>query len=236
MHTYGVALPAFAGFSVNAHANAKTNPNAMYRNTVTAEAYAQAGMVADPVNLFDTAPDADGAAAVLLAAVPGGDRPAVRIAASAAATEALALHDRREPLHLSAAGQSAGRAYEMAGVTPEDINLFELHDAYGILAAMSLEACGCAPGGEGWRLAAPPDAPISRTGRVPTSTFGGLKARGNPGGATGVYQAVEVALQLRGEAGPNSVSANGSLPRWGLAQSLGGLGATAVTHILERVG
>ena len=240
MHNYGVELPAFAGFSVNAHANAKSNPQAMYHNTVTAEAYAQAGMVADPVNLFDTAPDADGAAAVLLSAAPNGSWPAVRVAASAAATEPLALHDRREPLHLTAAGLSADKAYEMAGVAPEGIALFELHDAFGILAALSLEACGFAHSGEGWRLAADPHPAIARGGHIPISTFGGLKARGNPGGATGVYQAVELALQLRGEAGKNQVGANGAevngaLPRWGMAQSLGGLGATAVTHIFERV-
>jgi acetyl-CoA C-acetyltransferase len=223
MHTYGVALSDFAGFSVNAHANARGNPNAMFRNTITAEAFAKAAMVAEPVNMFDTAPDGDGAAALFLSAEPA----AVRVAASAIATDTLALHDRPNLLEFEAARLSAERAYQKAGLKPDDIDLFELHDAFTVFAALSLEAAGFAPLGEGWRLA---KDSITRTGRIPISTMGGLKARGNPGGATGVYQVAEVALQLRGEAGPCQLEA----ARWGMAQCLGGAGATAVTHILER--
>jgi len=223
MHSYGVTVPDFAGFSVNAHANARGNPNAMFRNTLTAEAFAKAAMVAEPVNMFDTAPDGDGAAALFLSAEPA----LVRVAASAIATDTLALHDRPNLLEFEAARLSAERAYQKAGLKPEDINLFELHDAYTVFAALSLEAAGFAPLGEGWRLA---NGAIARTGRIPISTLGGLKARGNPGGATGVYQIAEVALQLRGEAGPCQVEG----AKWGMAQCLGGAGATAVTHILER--
>jgi len=223
MHAYGVTVPDFAGFSVNAHANAKGNPNAMFRNTITAEAFAKAAMVAEPVNMFDSAPDGDGAAALFLTAGPA----AVRVAASAIATDTLALHDRPDLLHFEAARLSAERAYQKAGLKPGDIDLFELHDAFTVFAALSLEAAGFAPPGEGWRLAS---GDIARTGRIPISTLGGLKARGNPGGATGVYQVAEVALQLRGEAGPCQVAG----AQWGMAQCLGGAGATAVTHILER--
>ncbi|MBI3760293.1 MAG: thiolase domain-containing protein [Chloroflexi bacterium] len=232
MHEFGAELKDFAGFSVNAHANAKTNPKAMYRNTITAEAYLKAGMVADPVNMFDTAPEADGAAAVLLAADPAraATHPPIRIAGSGMATDSLAVHDRHDPLALYAAAISARKAYEMAGISPDAIGVFELHDGFTVLAALSLEACGFAPRGAGCKLAQSGD--IALTGRIPISTFGGLKARGNPGGATGLYQAVEVALQLRGEAGPNQI---GRDIRWGMAQSLGGSGATAVTHILERI-
>ncbi|MBI3360037.1 MAG: thiolase domain-containing protein [Chloroflexi bacterium] len=232
MHEHGVGLKDFAGFSVNAHANAKTNPKAMYRNTITAEAYLKAGMVADPVNMFDTAPEADGAAAVLLTADPAraATHPPIRIAGSGMATDSLAVHDRHDPLALYAAAISARKAYEMAGISPDAIGVFELHDGFTVLAALSLEACGFAPRGAGCKLAQSGD--LALTGRIPISTFGGLKARGNPGGATGLYQAVEVALQLRGEAGPNQI---GRDIRWGMAQSLGGSGATAVTHILERI-
>jgi acetyl-CoA C-acetyltransferase len=103
-----------------------------------------------------------------------------------------------------------------------------LHDAATILAALALEASGFAERGGGWRLAA--EGRIRLGGDLPISTFGGLKSRGNPLGATGVYQAAEVALQLRGEAGPNQV-ANASV---GMAQNLGGLGGTAVVHILGK--
>lgn len=231
MHEHGVGLKEFAGFSVNAHANARTNAKAMYRNTLTVEAYLKAAMVADPVNMFDTAPEADGAAAILLSADPARavSYPLIRIAGSGMATDSLAVHDRHDPLALSAAALSARKAYEMAGIGPDEVGLFELHDGFTVLAALSLEACGFAPRGEGWKLAQSGD--LALKGRIPISTFGGLKARGNPGGATGVYQAVEIALQLRGEAGPNQI---GREARWGMAQSLGGSGATAVTHIFER--
>ena len=225
MHENGLELAAFAGFSVNAHANARTNPNAMFQNALAAEAYARAGMVAEPVNMFDTAPDADGAAALIISCEPA----AVRVAASASATDTLALHDRGDVLAFEAARLSAERAYQRAGIGPGDIDLFELHDAYTIFAALSLEAAGFAAHGQGWRLA---PADISRTGRIPISTFGGLKARGNPGGATGVYQAAEAVLQLRWAAGPNQVDG----AHWAMTQCLGGAGATAVTHILERAG
>jgi acetyl-CoA C-acetyltransferase len=225
MHTHNVELKDFAGFSVNAHANAKTNPNAMFRNTLTAESYLKAGMVADPINMFDSAPDADGAAALLISATPS----AVRIAASAMATDTLALHDREDLLTFRAAWLSAQKAYRQAGIGPESINLFELHDAFTVFAALSLEACGFADYGQGYALAQ--NGSIARTGRLPISTLGGLKARGNPGGATGIYQVAEVVLQLRGAAGPNQVM-NATCA---MTQCLGGMGATAVTHIFERV-
>jgi acetyl-CoA C-acetyltransferase len=234
MHQHGASLREFAGFSVNAHANARHNPNAMFRNAVTVEGYLSAAALADPINVFDSAPDADGAAAVLLAAEPasGPASPRVRLAASAMAVDAVALHDRNDPLALAAAAESAGRAFAMAGTGPEQIEVLELHDAFSILAALSLEAAGLAAPGRGWELAAGDPPAIGLQGRTPISTFGGLKARGNPGGATGVYQAVEVVLQLRGAAGLNQAGVQkGRPPRWGLAQCLGGSGATAVTHI-----
>jgi len=229
MHEYGLALADFAGFSVNAHANAAANPRAMYRNKLRPEAFAGAPMTAEPVSLFDEAPTGDGAAAVIVTASERAAdmvaRP-VRIAASALATDTLSLHDRRDLLWLPAAARSAARACEQAGLTPAGIDLFELHDSFTILAALSLEACGFAERGQGWQLAR--DGELGRNGRIPVSTFGGLKARGNPLGATGLYQIVEVAHQVRGTAGDCQVPG----ARVGMAQNLGGMAATAVTHIL----
>jgi acetyl-CoA C-acetyltransferase len=228
MHEHGLTLADFAGFSVNAHANGATNPLAMFRNRLKPEAFASAALIAEPVGLFDMAPLGDGAAALILTtserAADMVPRP-VRVAGSALATDTVALHDRRRPLWLTASERSAAQAMAQAGVTPAEIDLAELHDSYTILAALSLEACGFAAPGGGWRLAA--DGAIARGGRIPISTFGGLKARGHPVGATGVYQAVEVARQLRGEAGENQVVG----ARVGLAQNLGGSGATAVSHV-----
>lgn len=230
MHEYGIGVDEFANFSVNAHANGADNPLAMYRNRIKADRFGSAPPVATPVNLFDAAPSGDGAAAVVITSheraqdmVP---QP-IRIAGSALATDTLALHDRKNMLHLRAAELSAQKAMEAAGVSHEDIDLFELHDSFTVMAALSLEAAGFAAPGEGWQLAR--DMEIGRNGRIPISTFGGLKARGNPGGATGMYQVVEVARQLRGQAGDNQI-ANAKI---GMAQNLGGSGATAVTHVLR---
>ncbi len=229
MHEYGVKHEDFAPFTMNAHSNAMGNPYAMFRRPISAEAFARAPMIADPIGLLDMAPLADGAAAVVLCPARQGREftdKAVEIVASAAATDAVALHDREDPLFLRAAHLSAQRAYQLAGVKAEEIDIFELHDESTIAAALSLEACGFAERGQGVRLAQ--EGKIALNGRIPISTMGGLKARGNPVGATGLYQVVEVVQQLRGEAGVNQVKG----ARLGMAQSLGGSGATAITHIL----
>lgn len=188
-------------------------------------------MVATPINLLDASPIGDGAAAVII--VPAekvmsvAGRPRVVIAASASATDTIAVHSRKDPLFLSAAYASSKRAYEMAGIGPQDIDVFELHDAFSIMAALSLEASGFAERGQGVRLGL--DNEINLGGRVPVCTRGGLKARGHPVGATGMYQVVEVVQQLRGECGATQVQG----ARIGMAQNIGGSGATILTHILK---
>lgn len=230
MHEYGLQLSDFAGFSANAHGNGADNPEAMFRNRLPAERFAAAPVVADPVSLFDMAPLADGAAAIIVTeserAMDMVPKP-IRVAASTMATDTIALHDRRDLLWLSAAAASVEKAMQQAGVTAQDIDVFELHDAYTILSTLSLEAAGFAARGEGWKLAQ--NGAIGRHGAVPISTFGGLKARGNPLGATGVYQIVEVTQQLRDEAGDCQVPG----ARVGMVQNLGMTGGTAVTHILR---
>ncbi len=233
LYEFGAPRQAFAGFPLTAHANAANNPNAMYRKPINAEAYEQASKVSDPLNIYDVAPQADGAAAILLTRADllprGYPHPLVRIIGSSVVTESLALHDRPDPLVWTAARLSVERACRQAGILPSDVDLFELYDAYSIYAALSLEAAGFAERGEGWKLAQ--DGTISLGGTLPIATFGGLKARGNPGGATGVYQIVEAVLQLRGQAGANQVPA----ARRALVQCLGGAGTTAATHVLERM-
>jgi acetyl-CoA C-acetyltransferase len=203
----------------------------MYRKAISAEAYQRAGIVSEPLNLFDVAPNADGAAAALLVRrdlLPDDyPHPLVRISGSSLVTDTLALHDRPDPLVFTAARLSVERACRLAGITPQDVDFFELHDQFSIYAALSLEAAGFAFPGEGWQLAQ--NGRLSLAGSLPISTLGGLKARGNPGGASGVYQAVEAVLQLRGQAGANQLTR----PRRALVQSLGGAAASAVTHVLE---
>ena len=226
MYEYGLKHGDFAPFAINAHRNAMNNPNAMFHFPLTAERFDSARMIADPINLLDSSPIADGSASVILCPTEMAKGRGVRIRGSAISTDSVALHDRHELLFLQAAHDSAQRAYTQAGVTPGDIDLFELHDAFTIMSALSLEASGFAERGGAVRLAQ--EGSIGLEGRLPISTMGGLKGRGHPVGATGVYQIVELVQQLRGEAGDNQVEC-----RLGMAQNIGGSGATVTTHILE---
>jgi len=232
MYEHGYQRRDFAGFAVTAHRNAVGNPNAMFRREISLKAFEQAKLIANPVGLLDSAGIADGAAAAVLmptAMARTNGLPYVRIRASASATDAVAVHDRRDPLVLDAAVLSSRRAYSQAGIAPTDLDFFELHDAFTIMSALSLEAAGFAARGKGVRLAM--DGEIGRDGLIPIATMGGLKARGHPVGATGMYQIVETVLQLREEAGPNQIQNC----RLGMTQNIGGSGANVVTHIFERV-
>ena len=229
MHETGAEREAFAPFAVVAHANAASNGKAMFREPISAEQFARSALVASPIGILDAAPVCDGAAAVVVCskeAVRARHRP-VRVAAASVATDTIALAARSDVLALSAAAVSAQKAFAAAGRGPKDMDLFEAHDAFTIITALSLEACGFAHRGEALRLAA--EGCIAPGGCIPISTFGGLKARGHPVGASGTYQIVEAALQLRGQAGENQIKG----ARRALAQSVGGHGSVAVTHILE---
>lgn len=234
MYEYGVELAAFEGFSINAHANGKNNQNAMFRNTLKPGAFAKASMVADPVNLFDVAPDADGASGVLLVNAEQASRYAAQpilISGSGAATDSFALHERADLLNLAAVRESTQKVLAQSELELADIDLFEAHDAYTILTTLALEASGFAERGEGWKWAQDSGEQIRPTGRLPISTFGGLKSRGNPAGAAGIYQAVEAVLQLRGQAGAVQVPD----ARTALIQSIAGVGSTVISHVLQRM-
>ncbi len=230
MHQYDVKHEHFAGFAVNAHKNGAHNPNAMFQSPIKPETYLKAGMIADPINLMDSSPVCDGAACLILAPADAyRSKAKAHILASAVATDSLAIHDRRDPLTLDAVAISSQKAYAQARLTPADIDLFEVHDAFTIMSALSLEAAGFAPRGRGVCMAV--DGEIGIDGRLPISTMGGLKARGHPVGATGVYQVAEVVTQLTNAAGKNQVKG----ARLGMAQNIGGSGATVITHILGSV-
>ncbi|MAT43165.1 MAG: acetyl-CoA acetyltransferase [Anaerolineaceae bacterium] len=233
LYEYGWDKNDFANFSINAHANGVHNPNARFRKKISREQYEKAGMVSEPINLMDASPIGDGAAAAVLVPVeklgslPG--YPIIKIIGSAAATDSIAVHGRKDPLWLTAAEISSKKAYQQAGVTPQDIDFFELHDAFSIMAALSLEASGFAERGQGPRLAL--ENEIIPTGKIPIATRGGLKARGHPVGATGMYQLVEVVEQLRHTAHGTQIEG----AKIGMAQNIGGSGSNIITHILKRI-
>lgn len=233
MYEYGWTKNAFAPFSVNAHANGVHNPYARFQKAITEQQYLDAGMINDPINLLDASPIGDGAAAVVMVPLeklgPSSANPVVKIIGSAAATDTIAVHHRKAPLWLKAAEISSKKAYSQAGIGPEDIDFFEAHDAFSIMAALSLEASGFAEPGQGPKLGL--DGDIRPTGKIPIATRGGLKARGHPVGATGMYQLVEVVQQLRHQVNGTQIEN----ARIGMAQNIGGSGSNIITHILQRV-
>ncbi len=229
MERYGLDISVFDNFALNAHRNSRLNPYALFKDKdVTPEMVRESRIVAPPLRLFDCSPVCDGAAAVLL--VPRSeargytDRP-VHILASSVATDWMRVADRTDPLELYAARRSAQRVFRQANLRPEDVDFFEVHDAFSIIACLLLEAVGYARPGEGWRLAV--EGEIFREGRIPIAVMGGLKARGHPIGATALYQACEIALQLSGRAGA------AQLPKAEIAllQSVGGVGATVLAYL-----
>jgi acetyl-CoA C-acetyltransferase len=234
MYENNVPENGFAGFALNAHVNGVANKNAAFRKAIKAETYAKSEMVSDPLKIFDMAPRLDGAAALVLTrrelVSSIGQSLPVKIAGSAAATDTLALHDRKDMLHFDTAQISASKAMKQAGITLDQINFFEYHDIFNIYAALQLEAVGYAARGQGWKLAE--DGSIGLKGKIPCGTMGGMKARGFAGGAAGIYQAVEAVTQLRGQAGANQIVG----AKFGLVQSLGGPASTAVSHILQKLG
>jgi acetyl-CoA C-acetyltransferase len=233
MYQYGWKHEDFAPFSINSHSNAVNNPNARFRKKITTQDFIKAPVVSEPINIMDASPIGDGAAASVI--IPLEDlkrypeKRLVQVAASTAATDTIAVHSRKDPLWLSAAEKSAIDAYKQAGIQKEDIDLFELHDAFSIMAVLSLEASGFAERGKGPILAQ--EGKITLTGQLPICTMGGLKARGHPVGATGMYQIVEVVQQLRQEAGKNQINN----ARIGMTQNIGGSGSNIITHILKAI-
>jgi acetyl-CoA C-acetyltransferase len=231
MHKYRVPHAAVAQFPVLCHENALDNPNAEFHKKISIEDVLKSPLVADPLRLFDCSGIGDGAAALVLAPADQAkkftDSP-VKVAASAIATDALSLHQRPDITTFEASRRASSQAYKAAGMHPDDIDLLEVHDAFSVLGILALEDLGFAGKGHGSELVK--DDVCSRDGRLPTNTFGGLKARGHPVGASGIYQIAEIVLQLTNRAGKCQVPD----PNVGLSQSVGGIGSTIAVHILKR--
>jgi acetyl-CoA C-acetyltransferase len=233
MHEYKCSKSDFSGFVINAHKNSVHNKNAMFRNLINAEMYATAKLIADPINLLDSSPISDGAAAVVVTAIDNLSKfrtKPILVAACEVGIDTIALSRRSDPLRLKAVEKSTARAFQVAGVKHEDIDIFENHDAFSIMTTLALEAAGFSEWGKAISMAK--ESVIGINGRLPLSTFGGLKSRGHPVGATGIYQIVEAALQLRGEA-PDSIQVPDA--HRALVQNIGGSASFVVTSILEQM-
>jgi acetyl-CoA C-acetyltransferase len=218
--------------AVKNHRHGALNPKAQFRREVSYDDVANSSLVAAPLRLLDCSPVSDGAAAVILVPLARAreftDRP-VRIRGSGMATGAMALADRADPAFLDAVRASAERAYRMAGIGPHDVDVAEVHDCFTIAEICVLEALCLTES-----VSAAEAARVGYTalgGERPVNTSGGLKSKGHPVGATGVAQAIEIFEQLRGEAGARQVPG----ATIGVAQNMGGSGASSVVHVMERV-
>jgi len=240
MDRYGVTREHLAMVAIKNHANAMKNPYAHIHQTVTMEGILTAPEavvnnppIAEPLHMFDCCPVSDGAAAVVLATQEIAEklgRPIVRVAGIGQATDTHAVHERPDPTELTAVHLAAQRAFAMANLTPQDIDVAELHDAFTILEIAESEEVGFFNKGEGHKALA--KGATSLGGKIPINPSGGLKAKGHPVGATGVAQLVELTWQLRGEAGERQVEN----AKNALACNFGGFGNNVVVTVLTREG
>jgi acetyl-CoA C-acetyltransferase len=231
MHEFGATEEDFAWVAVKNHKHASMVEYAQFPREITVETVMKSKYVAEPIKVFDSSPITDGAAAVILApldlAYSYTDKP-VEIVASAQASDTLALHDRESLVELKATKVAAKKAYKQAGITPEDIQIAEVHDCFTVAEVLAIEDLGFFKKGEGYKAAR--EGWTTFGGKVVVNTSGGLKAAGHPVGATGIKQAYEVTKQLRGEAGARQVKD----VEYALTHNVGGSGATAVVHIYRR--
>ncbi len=231
MHRYGTIREDLAEVAVKNHFNGSKNPISQYQMEVTVDKVLNSPLVSDPLRVLDCSPITDGASAVVLAPTEEAkkytDSP-IRILASAQGSDTLALHDRRDITTLDASVFAARRAFSMAGLEPKEVDLAEVHDAFTIGEIVAIEDLGFFDKGDGGR--ATREGLTAIGGEIPINTSGGLKACGHPVGATGIKQAYEMVLQLRGEAGKRQVEG----AKVGLTHNVGGCGGTAIVHIMSR--
>ncbi len=219
-----------AMFPVLSHEHAAGVPHAQYPFKITLDKVMASPYVAKPLRRFETAGIGDGAAALLLV----GERLAGKLDSPktelhiAASTDYLSPFDREDPLFFSALARAANEALRYAGIERGEVGIIELHDATSIMAALSLESSGFSGKGQAGKMAHAGE--FNLNGTYPVNTFGGLKARGHPIGATAIYQVAELHLQLTNRAGKNQVDGR----KAGMAQSLGGVAATAVVTVLKQ--
>jgi acetyl-CoA C-acetyltransferase len=232
MYEFGTTEEQMAMVAVKNHDFAAKNPVAQYHTKITVEDVLKSPPVCTPLKLLDCSPISDGAACVVLAPAEEAkkytDTP-ILVAGSGHATDTLALHSRKSLTRLDATIEAARMAYQMAHLTPSQIQVAEVHDCFTIAEIMAIEDLGFCRKGEGGKMTE--EGQTNLGGKVVVNPSGGLKGKGHPVGATGIAQAVEIVLQLRGEAGKRQVEG----AEIGLTHNVGGTGGTAVVHIFRRM-
>jgi acetyl-CoA C-acetyltransferase len=232
MHQYKTKREQIAAVAVKNHKNGFNNPNAQFRNEITLDQVLNSTLVADPLRLLDCSPVSDGGAAVILCSMDIAKKfkaTPVRIKATAQASDTIALHSRKSLSSLAAVSNAASKAYKIADLRPKDINFAEVHDCFTIAEIVVTEELGFFEKGKGGF--AVEKGLTALDGKIPINTSGGLKSKGHPVGATGIAQIIEVYEQLTGQAGKRQIK-NAKI---GLAQNMGGSGASCVINILEAL-
>jgi acetyl-CoA C-acetyltransferase len=231
MYEYNSTLEQFASVAVKNHKNGALNPDAQFQRETSMERVMNSRVIADPVRLFDCSPVSDGAAAVVVTtkekAKEYTDDP-VYIIGSGAGTDHIALHDRKSLTSLRSTRRAMDTAFKMAKIEQKDIDFMEVHDCFTIAEVMALEDMGICKPGEGGKMTLEGETALNS--KISVNPSGGLKAKGHPVGATGIYQIIEVFHQLRNEAGKRQVKNNDI----GVTQNIGGSGATCVINVLSR--
>jgi acetyl-CoA C-acetyltransferase len=228
MHEYGTTERQMAQVAVKNHYHGSLNPKAQMQKEITVETALASRPVATPLKLYDCSLITDGASCVILTKPELAARftdQTVHIIGSGQASDTIGLYERQSLTSLLAAKLAAKTAYKMAAVTPDDIDVAEVHDCFTIAELIAYEDLDFCPVGMGGKLAENNETRLS--GRMPVNTSGGLKAKGHPVGATGTAQAYEIYLQLTGQAERRQVKN----AKTGLTHNVGGSGATATVHI-----
>ena len=230
MNEYGVSREKLSAFPVIAHRNSSTAEHAQFRKKFTSEEVSRSELVADPIRVLDCAPVGDGAASLLLVGdeLASSEKSPVRIAASETSSYGSNVFERHRILHFSSTESATKRALKRSGKSISDIDFLEIHDSYSILAALEMEAMGLSKPGDSCVDAE--GGKFDLHGKYPISTFGGMKGRGYPVGAAGVYQFCEAFAQLTGKAGTNQVPDSET----GLLQTMSGIDESSYVHILTR--
>ncbi|WP_302290075.1 thiolase domain-containing protein [Methanosphaera stadtmanae] len=230
MYEYGTTREQIAGFAVLGHKNGALNPKAQFQREISVDAVLNSTKVASPLNILDCSPVSDGAAAIIVCPADEAhkytDTP-IYIRASTQASATISLHNRKSLTTIPSTIFAAKKAYDMANLTPKDMDMAEVHDCFSINGLIAIEDLGFFEKGKGGQ--AIEDGLIERDGDIAVNPSGGLKARGHPLGATGIAQAAEITWQLRQEAGKRQVSDATS----GITLNIGGTGGTAAIHILS---
>jgi acetyl-CoA C-acetyltransferase len=234
MNKYGTTRDHLAQVSVKNHENGYNNELAQFRMKVTLDQVKGSVMVADPLTLLDCSPITDGSAAVILCSMDKAKELTknrlVKVIGSGHASDTIQLSQREDISYIKSTEIAGKQALDMAGKKITDMDFAEVHDCFTIAEIMVMEALGIAEVGKGGPVTM--DGATAMDGKFPINPSGGLKSKGHPVGATGVAQIVELTKQIRGEAGDKRQLKKADI---GLAQNMGGSGASSVVHILEGV-